>query len=133
MRPVFVTLLLSGLLACSDSTGSGGDPNDQTIDDMRLVNLQSFFADSSAYDVAAYWKAYNAAGRELALRDSTTGAYINRALRYGINDSVAARSILIDTSGTVTLLTFTGRLYLFAPTARSPRELMGFHVMTVSQ
>jgi hypothetical protein len=132
MRTMFVALLLTGLLACSASTDSSG-LDDQTIDAMRLVNVQSFFTVGTAYDVAAYWKAYNTTGRELPLRDST-GAYINRSLRYGIDDSLPANSTAVDsTKGTITLPAFTGRLYLFAPTARSPRERMGSHFMTVSQ
>jgi hypothetical protein len=127
---VTVTPLLAGLLACSDTTSSGG-LDDQTIDDMRLVNVQSFFTKGDAYAVATYRKAYNAAGRELPLVD-TAGVYTDRGLRYGIGDSLPGDSQPVGSSGTITLPQFTGRLYLFAPTVRSPRELMGSHFMTVS-
>jgi hypothetical protein len=117
-------LCLVGLFACGETTSEPGDPN--VIDRMRVTNPVIFFTHNDIYVVANYWEATNGVGEILPLVD-TLGKAIKRGLRYGFGDSVASQSLLVDSTGGITLPVFTGHLYLFAPTARNARELMGSH------
>jgi hypothetical protein len=125
----FAALCFVGLLACGGtSTGTGDDP--EVIDHMRLTSPDIFFSPGDRYVIADFWEATNSTGQILPLVD-TLGFAIERGLRYSLGDSMPSASHLVDSTGSVILPVFTGRLFIFAPTSRDARELMGGHYIAV--
>ena len=117
-------LCLVGLFACGGTTSESGDPN--VVDHMRVTDPVISFTHDDIYVIASYWEATNSVGQILPLVD-TLGVAINRGIRYGLGDNIPSHSTLVNSTGGIKLPVFTGHLYLFAPTSRDTRELMGSH------
>jgi len=129
MRLAIAALLCGALMACGEGTSADG-PDDEVIDQLRLTDVAS--AQPANYVVDDHWDAFNGAGNLLELTD-TAGVYIPRGIRWSLDSLPASSQLVNPFTGTIDLEPgFSGRLYLFAPTARSSREVMGFHFVAIA-